>query len=326
MPVISARRILIRTETITQRLSPAGCTIDRLVAVAVLIVNFRTYAELDRCLATCTASLTADDEVVVVDHASDPHALTRALERYPRVVSIPRAANPGFSAGVNDAARHSQAPYLLLLNPDALVPGTAIRALEQWLTAHPRVGVVGPRLVNPDGAVEASARGFPDITTTLGGRSTWLSRRFPNNRLSRRNLLGREAVDALAVDWVAGACLMTPRAVFDRVGGFDEGFFLYWEDADYCRRVGRLNLECVYLPTVTAEHIGGAGAQFAQRRSIRAHHASAFRFYWKHATPAARLAGPLVGAGLAARARGGLWRGRGPRPRPRRPRPRRLPA
>src|SRR5580698_3760296 len=106
--------MFMRTETITQRLSPVTCTMHGLVAVAVLIVNFRTYAELDRCLAACTATLTAEDEVVVVDHASDPQALARVLDRYPRVVSIPRAGNPGFSAGVNDAARRSRAPYLLL--------------------------------------------------------------------------------------------------------------------------------------------------------------------------------------------------------------------
>ena len=135
----------------------------------------------------------------------------------------------------------------------------------------------------------------------MGGRSTWVTRRYPHNWWSRRNLLGLEARDTLDVDWVSGSCLMTRREVFERLRGLDEAFFLYWEDADYCRRVAAAGGRCTYLPAVSVQHRGGGSAKYALPRAIRAFHASAFHLYWKHASWRGRLAAPLVRAGLRLR-------------------------
>jgi GT2 family glycosyltransferase len=287
------------------------------MATAVLIVNYRAYGDLRRCLESLVPHVAADDEIVVVDYECDGTRLARAIDVPVRVVTVPRPDNLGFAAGVNLAARQTRAAFLMLLNPDTIVEGPVIRTLETWLASHPDAGVAGPRVLNADGTVQPSARRFPGITTLFGGRTTWLTRRFPKNWLSRRNLLTEDAQAPVDVDWVSGACLMTRRDVFDSVGGFDEAFFLYWEDADYCRRVARAGFRSVYVPTAPVRHVVGASADHNHANAIRAFHASAFRLYWKHASIAGRLGAPVARVGLWLR---GEWLARRAVRRPQRDR------
>jgi GT2 family glycosyltransferase len=170
--------------------------------------------------------------------------------------------------------------------------------LEESLTRHVDVAVAGARVLNADGTVQPSARRFPDVTTLFGGRTTWLTSRFPGNWFSRRNLVGLDSLAPVDVDWVSGACFMTRRDVFEQIGGFDEGFFLYWEDADYCHRAAAAGFRRMYVPTVSVRHAGGRSAEHAAALAIRAFHRSAFRLYWKHTSLVGRLAAPVVGAGL----------------------------
>ena len=164
------------------------------MSTAVVIVNYRTYGELSRCFASLIPQLASDDEVVVVDYQTDREALARAIDGRPGVASIPRPDNLGFAAGVNLAAARTRAPFLMLLNPDTIMEGPVIRGLESYLSAHPDVGVAGARVLNLDGTVQPTARRFPDATTLLGGRSTWLTNRFPDNWFSRRNLIGLQNI------------------------------------------------------------------------------------------------------------------------------------
>jgi GT2 family glycosyltransferase len=271
------------------------------VSCAVLIVGYHAYDALERCLASLNPYLEPADEVVVVDHDSDETLLRQAVRACPRAVAIARRENPGFAAGVNLAASHSSAPFLLLLNPDTELLAPVPRSLEAWLLGHPDGGVVGPRVLDADGTVQSSARRFPNVTTLLGGRSTRLSHRFPRNRFTQMNVLGRDATRPVEVDWLAGSCFMTPRKVFDRLNGLDESFFLYWEDADYCRRATRAGYRCTYLPLADVRHVAGASSSFAQDRSIREFHRSAYRLYLKHGGALARVMAPFVKTGLSAR-------------------------
>jgi N-acetylglucosaminyl-diphospho-decaprenol L-rhamnosyltransferase len=268
--------------------------------VAVLIVNFRTYDSLDRCLASLEPFLRPGDEVVVVDWVTDEGTRRPLAERHRFVRWVPSTENLGFAVGINRAAAATAAPVLVWLNPDTVVEGPILRDLEAWLQANADVAVAGPKVLNGDGTVQPSARRFPGLSTVLGGRSTWLTRTFPNNWFSRRNLLQGEGRHSAEVDWLAGSCLATPRATFERLGGLDESFFMYWEDADYCRRATALGFTCHYVPTSAVRHSGGASSAHNVVPSIRAFHRSAFRLFWKHAG-AARIFAPLVWLGLKAR-------------------------
>jgi GT2 family glycosyltransferase len=271
------------------------------VAVSVLIVNFRVYDDLDRSLSALQPFLADDDEVILVDNESDPVKLRALADRHPRVRSLANAENLGFAAGVNLAARQARSQCLLVMNPDTIARGPFIRALETWLRDHPDTGVVGPRVFNPDGTVQPSARRFPGLSTAFGGRSSWLTERFPNNWATRRNLLGLVGTDPIDVDWIAGSCFMTTRAAFESVGGLDEKFFLYWEDADYCRRLKSAGLKSTYVPAVSVQHTGGRSSELVPRLAIRSFHQSALRLYLKHGGVLARLTAPLAMAAIRLR-------------------------
>jgi GT2 family glycosyltransferase len=266
----------------------------------IVIVGYRAYPELEQCLASL-GTHEPDVPVVVVDHAADEPRGRRLTEAFRRVTYLPRRENPGFAAGVNYAARHAGPGPLLLLNPDCQIAAPVVAPLVDVLAAHPEAGVVGGLIREEDGALQHSARGFPDITTPLGGRTSWLSRVVPDNPLTRRNLKARAADGVVPVDWVSGAFTLIRREAFDQVRGFDEGFFLYWEDADFCRRAADAGWVTLYAPVAEAVHLTARASRHAPMQSLRAFHRSAFRYYWKHSTRVGRLLSPAVALGLAGR-------------------------
>jgi GT2 family glycosyltransferase len=266
--------------------------------ISILIVNFGAYDALDACLASL-ATHAAGCEVVVVDHGSRAAELAR-VSHGRAVLAIADSANPGFASGINRAAGIASGDWLLLLNPDCVLETPVPQQLAGWMTAHPDAGAAGPRVREANGTVQASARRFPDWSTFLGGRTSALSRWWPGNPLTRRNL--RHGSDGpTEVDWISGACLLVRRDAFDAVGGLDENFFLYWEDADFCRRLRARGWKTYYCPIGEVRHVGGLSSLGAPVRSLVAFHRSAFRYYWKHASWRARLLAPLVLAGLGAR-------------------------
>jgi len=266
------------------------------VRVAVVVVNYQSYPELCECLSALTADTGACAEIVVIDHESDAAAADAVAAAFPAVRLVRLPDNHGFAAGVNRGARESRPPYLLLVNPDSIVEAGLCSTLAGWMDAHPDVGAAGPRINNADGSRQASARRFPNLTTAIAGRSSWLTRVLPRNPLSRWNLpaLDWNQETPSDVDWVSGACMMIRRTAFEAVGGMDEGFFLYWEDADFCRRLKAAGFRTVYFPGVSVTHTGGRSSCHAADASLVAFHHSAFRLFWKHATMPARLLAPIV--------------------------------
>ena len=272
---------------------------DQLPSVSVLIVNYRSYAELRACLQSIER-IEPDAEVVVVDWSSHAPDAARLRLDHPGVRLLAETGNRGFGAGVNLAACHARGSRLLLLNPDAVLEASVTPALCAYLDAHPRVAVVGPRILDADGALQASARRFPGVSTLAGGRSTWLTRAWPGNPVSRRNLLAG-GNGPRAVDWLSGACMLIRREAFDNVGGFDEGFFLYWEDADLCRRLADAGWETHYRPDVTVRHAAGRSSRHAPMRSQVAFHKSVYRYFRKHAGAGWQVLSPAVWLALQGR-------------------------
>jgi GT2 family glycosyltransferase len=268
---------------------------------SILIVGYRAYDELDRCLASIEA-YEPDAQVIVVDHDADPGQSGTLTAAHPRVIYVARRENPGFAAGINRAARQATSPLLLVLNPDVELSAPVVAPLAACLERHPDVAIVGGLVREADRSVQASARRFPDLSTALGGRTSWLTRVAPDNPLTRRNLAATDATAGPAtVDWVTGAFMMTRRGVFEQLGGFDEGFFMYWEDADLCRRAQEAGWQTMYEPAVEVIHHTGRASRYAPVRSLIAFHRSVFRYYWKHGSWAARILSPLVVVGLAGR-------------------------
>jgi GT2 family glycosyltransferase len=208
-----------------------------------------------------TEIATLDAEVVLVDNASSDGTVRAVRDDHPWVRVIASAANLGFAAGNNLAARHARGRHLMLLNPDALpAPGTLRRGIE-LMENQPRCGLGGGELRGPDGSRQPSARMFPTLRDeffTLTG----LAARYPRSRLFAR--LDRRWADPdqpAQVDWIPGAFVFIRASVWRWLGGFDERFFMYYEEVDLCRRLRAVGMQVHYWPELKATHIGGASAR-----------------------------------------------------------------
>lgn len=282
--------------------------------VTVLIVNYKVYEELAGCLAALAADPDASHaQVVVVDYESNEAQLAEAVRRHPHAAGISRRDNRGFAAGINEAARHARTELLLILNPDTRVRPGAVRVLIDFLDAHRDVVAAGPKVISADGTVQETGRMFPTALTGLFGRTTILTKLWPGNPLSRRNLPSAGAAGAIDVDWVAGTCVLVRARAFHEIGGFDESFFLYWEDADLCHRLRARGGRIAYVPGAVVEHALGQSSARARARSTIAFHRSALRYYQKHQQGPSRIvalpfAALALGARLALKLTAQAWR------------------
>jgi len=259
--------------------------------VTAILVNYNAGNELAVALRSIQSDCAQVEwEAVVVDNASSDNSAA-IVETFPRATLIRNPANVGFGRAVNQAAAVARAPRLLLVNPDCRLVSGAISTLRSVLDAEPSCAVVGPRIFDPDGTVQGSARGDPDMLTGLFGRTGALRVLLPFLSVARRNVVVEDAVrtgaSSVVVDWLSGACMLIRRDAFTAAGGFDERFFLYWEDADLCRRLRNRGFQVRYVPGASAVHQVGRSSQTARRSSIRAFHASAYLYYATHVAPGA---------------------------------------
>lgn len=263
--------------------------------LSILIVTYNSASLIGRLLDQLKAEImrpnpTFGIEVVLVDNASHDDTAAFVAREHPWVRLLASNTNLGFAAGNNLAARQAKGRHLLLLNPDALpAPGSLARGVA-LMDDYPQVGLGGGELLDVTGAPQPSARMFPTL------RDEWfslsgLAARFPNNRLLAR--LDRRWADpeaAAQVDWIPGAFVFVAAHAFKSLGGFDERFFMYYEEVDLCRRLQAMGLTVQYWPELKATHVGGASAKtVAHARVSRAgsqleswRMRSALLYYRKH--------------------------------------------
>lgn len=252
-------------------------------ALSIILVNWNTAELLCRCLETVLASPAGQGaEIVVVDNGSVDDSVARVRERFPQVRLIENSANTGFARANNQGARECTGALLLLLNTDTEVREGALEALTGFVASHDDVGIAGARLLSPDGSVQSSCRTEPGLLNALL-EALYLTRLAPRSRLfGRPEMTWFDHGSVLDVDYVSGACLLIRRALWDRLGGFDEGFFFYGEDADLCRRARQIGYRVVYFPGAEVLHLGGASAaRIGPKRAIEGFRA-VLRFARKH--------------------------------------------
>lgn len=258
--------------------------------VSVVIVNYNAGRALAAALESLPAGLDGLTwECVVVDNDSRDGSEQAAHGGDERVRLLRYGSNAGFATGVNAGVAATTAPLILVLNPDCVIERGAIRRLRDALCGEPRCGVVGPRILDPDGTLQESARGDPRMLTGIFGRTGLLSRLFPGLSVVRKNLVSADAVRAgvvsVPVDWVSGACMLARRDAMHAVGGFDERYFLYWEDADLCRRLRHAGWHTRYVPGAIVRHQVGQSSRSAPGLANREFHRSAYRYYVTHVAP-----------------------------------------
>jgi GT2 family glycosyltransferase len=272
----------------------------------VSIVSFRTPDLLARCLDALARERAEWGEalrVSVTDNASADGSAETVAERFPWVRLVRNQANVGFGRAHNAALAGTTADYLLVLNSDTVVAPGALRALASYADAHPEVAVVGPRLRYPGGRSQPSRRRFPTLATFFL-ESTQVQRFWPDNAVLRRYYVADRADDEPQdVDWLVGACLLVRGRAAAEIGLFDERFFLYSEELDWCRRFRAAGWRVAYFPGAEVSHVEGASSERRLDARDVAFQTAKLQYVakWHGARAAAAVRAYLVGE-LAARA------------------------
>jgi GT2 family glycosyltransferase len=226
--------------------------------------------------------------VFVRDNASSDGTAAAVAAAYPDAEVDPGDENLGFAGGVNTILRRSTAPWVLLLNSDAWPEPGAIEAMLACAARHPRAAVVAPKLVRPDGRLEASAWPFPSMRVTLGSALRRDANIWPHD-VERR------------VDWAVGAALLIRRAALDEIGELDDSLFMYAEDLEWCWRARDAGWEVWFTPAAVVRHIGNeSGAQQFGERQPAAWIANSVQVYGRRHGTLATTTWRLANAASAA--------------------------
>jgi GT2 family glycosyltransferase len=269
----------------------------------VIIINYNSSVPLAACLESIDKDHTRKTVSIFVFDNGSRERLDAIVARFPEIVFYHNPDNIGFARAVNRVLKRTHSRYVVILNPDTVIQEGFFQSVISHMDFNPRVGILGPKILNPDGSVQGSARSFPTLLTSFFGRTSLLTKLFPDNPLSCKNLLtGRsDGVSPMPVDWVSGACMIVRRTAIEAIGLMDERFFIYWEDADWCRRMWDNGWQVIYYPSVAVFHQVGQSSRTRPFRSELDFHVSAYRLFSKHSRGIYALFKPLVALALGIR-------------------------
>ncbi len=213
--------------------------------VSIIILSYNTEVLLRECLKSLYTTLSSMSfEVIVLDNASSDGSVSMVRDQFKRVILIESEKNLGFAKGVNTAAERAKGDYLLFLNSDANLLDRNLSEMVKKMEKDHAVAVVGGNLLNRDGTTsEAFGRFYnlPEVFSLL---------------FLRKKAIHDSSKEMTPVDWVSGGYMVIRREAFEKVGGFDEGFFMYIEDMDLCYRLRRAGLHVLYYKEAKARHVG----------------------------------------------------------------------
>ena len=267
--------------------------------LAIVIVNYNVRDLLRRCLHTLFASHGVTFQVCVVDNNSPDDSVAMVQTEFPQVQLIANTENVGYPAANNQGLRalgisgreedgtttdeeKASPRYALLLNPDTELPPEGLARIVTYMDAQPDIGVIGPKLVLPDGQLDlACRRAFPTPTVSFY-RMVGLSRLFPRSpRFGRYNMTFVDEDEIAEVDSVVGAFMMTRVTAVQQVGLMDDHFWMYGEDLDWAKRIKDAGWRVVYYPEVTVLHVKRASSRQNPRAQVEFYRAMLI-FYYKH--------------------------------------------
>ena len=251
--------------------------------VSIAIVSYNTKDLLYKCLFSIfDKTRDLDFEVIVIDNSSSDGTV-QMLNSLPfPIKAIANSSNLGFSKAINQAFKISLGKFFFILNPDTELINDAILELMNFMKAHPDSGVVGPRLMYPDGGLHSSSRRFLTLAVALMD-VLQLSLYFPKNTFTRNYTYDYWEHDYIReVDWVTGAALMTKRDIYKKTGMLDEDFFMYCEDMDYCLSSKKLGFNTFFNPkALVCHHHAKGGSQYSNVRSVE-YYKSMYLYIKKH--------------------------------------------
>lgn len=252
--------------------------------LTIIVVNFNTSAFILSCLQSIRDCVGGTEyEVIVVDNRSTDGSYHLIQEKFSDLCLIENRTNLGFARAVNQGLKRAKGEYLLVLNPDITLTAGSIEKSIQFLDNQPAVGLLLPKLINPDGTLQFSCRTFYDFATILF-RRTPLGKIFPNHKIIRQHLMMEWNHDEIReVDWGLGACMFLRRQALKGEKIFDERFFLYFEDVDLCFCLKNEGWKVIYYPeaVMVHSHARKSAGGFLNRAKWE-HFKSLIKFYFKH--------------------------------------------
>lgn len=230
--------------------------------LSIIIVSWNVAELLKACLQSIAQSPLREYtlEIIVVDSASTDNSVQMVREQFPQVKLLPQTENLGFSRCNNIGLQVATGRYIFLLNPDTEIVGDALAKMVAYMDANPTVGILGPHTLNTDSTTQSSRRRFP--TLALGFvESTWLQQFAPKSMLDHYYATDMADNAISEVDWVQGSALLARREVYAQIGGLDEGYVMYSEEMDWCKRAKVAGWRVVYFGQANIVHHGGKSSE-----------------------------------------------------------------
>lgn len=254
--------------------------------LSIIIVNYRRFDLTAKCVESLRVH-SAQSEIILVDNASRDGSVERMGEVFPDITIVEMSNNNGFGSANNAGAAAASGNHLFFLNNDTIVHSDSPQHLSSVLQKEQKAAVVGPRLSYEDGSFQLSF-GFDPSPL-----NEWKTKRMQKGLFRRDTKLADKVQSRYAsvtpVDWVTGAALMIRSEVFESIGGFDEAYFMYFEDADLCRRVRKKGWDVLYNPAATIMHYGGGSVASNDMSVYIGYRRSQLRYYGKHGTLLSRV-------------------------------------
>lgn len=271
--------------------------------VTLAIINHNTKDWLAACLKSIlSAPPLASFDIIVVDNASVDGSLEMLKRDFPDIHIWENAGNLGYAAAANQALRTSHSKYVFVLNTDTEVDPDAIDILVEFADHHDDLGLAGPMLLNTDGTIQISGRRFPSFLDA--GAHAFLGLVWPHNPFSvRYRMLDWDRQSDREVDWVSGAAMFVRRSAAEQINFFDDHFFMYVEDMDFCYRMWKKRLKVYFCAGAKVTHHLSKSSEQSSAKMIIEFQRSLYRFYAKtYSHTWKRFLKPLVAAGLVLRA------------------------
>ena len=261
--------------------------------ISIIITHHRTPVLLKLCLKSIRDNLTLEEkEVFVCDSQTDPKIKQAIEEEFPEVNFVSFSDNAGYAKLVNKGLKKAQGDYLLVLNADILIKEKSVRKMVEYFEEHPRVGLIGPQLLTFANRPQESCFRHPTLLgfipfiiarRTALGKTKWGQRKIDNFLIKKEDLK-----TAQLVDWLQGSALMVKKEAVEKVGLIDERYFMYMEDADWCRRFWEADYQVVYLPQAKMIHYyyrasrkWGGFLDILFNKYTRLHILSTLKYLWK---------------------------------------------
>jgi GT2 family glycosyltransferase len=278
-----------------------------MIDLTIIVVTWNSMADISRCLASVRDAGTRNRVgIVVVDNNSSDGTPDSVAREFSHVRLVRNAGNTGFAAANNQAMRNADSRYVLLLNPDTEVLPGAIDGMIGFMDSHPAAWAAGPALLNGDRTPQRTGVRFPS-NWNLFVESLFLDRLFPATRMfGRHRELYADPSVARQVDYLQGSCLMVRKEALNRIGFLDEGFFMYFEETDWCYRMKQAGGEVWYTPDAQVIHYGGGTFGHYDERRLVHFYTSLKRFYRKHHSPGGQIVVRII-LGCRALLRWTMW-------------------